>query len=119
MIRGPKIELYSNENNDKVFFMVKSFITFYLIQDHTTETCSFIKKETLAQFFSCEFCEISKNTSFTEHLWATASVNKMRISKYQRKLKPKILLVLARLDISILNLVLSLAIESVILINTP
>ena len=26
------------------------------------ETCSFIKKETLAQVFSCEFCEISKNT---------------------------------------------------------
>ena len=22
-----------------------------------------------------EFCEISKNTSFTEHLWTTASVN--------------------------------------------
>ena len=26
------------------------------------EPCSFIKKETLAQVFSCEFCEISKNT---------------------------------------------------------
>ena len=24
--------------------------------------CNFIKKETLAQMFSCEFCEISKNT---------------------------------------------------------
>ena len=23
--------------------------------------------------FSCEFCEISKNTFFTEHLWTTAS----------------------------------------------
>ena len=33
-----------------------------------------LKKETLAQVFSCEFCEISKNTFFTEHLWATASV---------------------------------------------
>ena len=22
--------------------------------------------------FSCEFCEISKNTFFTEHVWATA-----------------------------------------------
>ena len=31
--------------------------------------CNFIKKETLAQVFSCEFCEISKNTLFTEHLW--------------------------------------------------
>ena len=33
----------------------------------------FFKKETLAQVFSCEFCEISKNTFFTEHLWTTAS----------------------------------------------
>ena len=35
--------------------------------------CNFIKKENLAQVFSCEFSEISKNTLFTEHLWATAS----------------------------------------------
>ena len=27
-----------------------------------------IKKETLAHVFSCEFCEIFKNTFFTEHL---------------------------------------------------
>ena len=27
-------------------------------------TCNFIKKETLAQVFSCEFGEISKNTFF-------------------------------------------------------
>ena len=33
----------------------------------------FIKKESLAQIFSCEFCEISKNTIFTEHLRTTAS----------------------------------------------
>ena len=54
------------------------------------ETCNFIKKETLAQVFSCEFCEISKSNfsyrappvvasvmyilkALTEHLWATAS----------------------------------------------
>ena len=30
-------------------------------------------KETLAQIFFCEFCEISKNTFFTGHLWTTAS----------------------------------------------
>ena len=24
--------------------------------------------------FSCEFCDISKNTFFTEHLWVTASL---------------------------------------------
>ena len=32
-------------------------------------SCNVIKKETLVQVFSCEFCEISKNTFFTEHLW--------------------------------------------------
>ena len=31
--------------------------------------CNFIKKETLAQVFSCEFCEISKTPFFIEHLW--------------------------------------------------
>ena len=35
---------------------------------------NFIKKETLAQVFSCEFYEISKNTFFTEHLRTTVSV---------------------------------------------
>ena len=34
---------------------------------------NFIKTETLAQVFSCEFCEIFKNTFFTEHLWTTTS----------------------------------------------
>ena len=30
--------------------------------------CNFIKKETLTLVFSCEFCQISKNTFFIEHL---------------------------------------------------
>ena len=34
---------------------------------------NFIERETLAQVFSCEFCEILKNSFFTEHLWATGS----------------------------------------------
>ena len=42
--------------------------------------CNFIKKETLAQVFSCEFCEISKNTFFTEHVWATASIKSVCMS---------------------------------------
>ena len=41
--------------------------------------CNFIKIETQAQLFPCEFCETSKNTFFTEHAWATASI----ISKNQ------------------------------------
>ena len=36
-------------------------------------SCNFIKKETLAQVFCCEFCEIFKNTFFTELLRATVS----------------------------------------------
>ena len=36
--------------------------------------CNFIKKETLARVFSCEFCKISKNTFFIEQLRTTASV---------------------------------------------
>ena len=34
-----------------------------------------LKKETLAQAFSCQFCEISKNTFFMEHLLTTAPIN--------------------------------------------
>ena len=45
------------------------------------ELRNFIRKETLAQVFSCEFCEISKNTFFTEHLWTTASEVSQNISK--------------------------------------
>ena len=37
--------------------------------------CNVIKKEMLAQVFSNEFYEISKNTLFKEHLRTTASVN--------------------------------------------
>ena len=33
-----------------------------------SKACNFIKKETLAQLFSCKFCEIFKNTFSTEHL---------------------------------------------------
>ena len=39
------------------------------------EACNFIKKETLAQALSCKFYEVPTNTFFTEHLWATASVD--------------------------------------------
>ena len=39
------------------------------------EACNFIKKETLAQVFSCEFWEIFKNIFFIEHLRETTSEN--------------------------------------------
>ena len=40
---------------------------------------SFIKKEALAQVFSCEFWEISKSTFFTEPLLTTASLHQTDI----------------------------------------
>ena len=39
----------------------------------TGQCCNFIKKETLTQVFPYEFCEISKNTYSTEHIWTNAS----------------------------------------------
>ena len=49
---------------------MKLTFTFYL---YRPEAYNFIKKETRAQVFSCEFCEISENTFFAEHLRTTAS----------------------------------------------
>ena len=37
------------------------------------EACNFIKKETLAQVFSCEFCEISKKTYYYKTTLVVAS----------------------------------------------
>ena len=55
-------------------------LLFLLSLGRETQACNFIKKETLAkvfsceaQVFSCEFCEISKNTLFAENLRTTAS----------------------------------------------
>ena len=42
-------------------------------RQNTYARVSFLKKRTLAQVFSCEFCKIFKNTFFTEHFWATVS----------------------------------------------
>ena len=45
------------------FFRVNILESFNILSiEITFWTCNFIKKETLAQVFSCEFCEISKNT---------------------------------------------------------
>ena len=41
------------------------------------------REETLAQLFSCEFCEISKNNFSAEDLQTTASVADVRIGKEQ------------------------------------
>ena len=47
-------------------------------QSRRPEACIPLKK-TLAQMFSCELCQISKNIFFTEHPWTTASVVKKNI----------------------------------------
>ena len=60
------------------------------------EACNFIKKETLAQVFSYEFCEISKNTfsyrtppvaasaffCFTKRWYSVISFTAWKVSKY-------------------------------------
>ena len=53
-----KITQNSQENTcARVSFLIKL----------QAEACNFIKREILAQVFSCEICEISKNTFFTEY----------------------------------------------------
>ena len=50
--------------------VLRNFLKF--IGKHLRQSL-FFKKETLAQVFSCEFCEICENTFFTEYLWVNAS----------------------------------------------
>ena len=50
-------------------------------QNSGLRPATFFKKETRTQVFSCEFCESSENTFFTEHLRVTASV---LLSDYER-----------------------------------
>ena len=60
-----KISQNSQENTcARVSFLIKL----------QASACNFITKETLAQVFSCEFCEFSKSTYFEEHLLTAASV---------------------------------------------
>ena len=59
--------------------MIKSYdlLAMYFIPplalDQRPTACNFIKKETPVQVFSCEFCEIFKNTYFVEHQPRVAS----------------------------------------------
>ena len=57
-------------------YILKAFTKFsgkHLSQNLFLESCrptfNFIKKETLAQVFSCKFCKTFKNNFFIEHLW--------------------------------------------------
>ena len=51
------------------------------------QACSFIKKETLAQVFSCEFCEISKNTFSYRTPLVAASADPNDAENSERKLR--------------------------------
>ena len=46
------------------------------------EACSFFKKDTPTQIFSCEFREIFKSTFFTEHLQTTSFGFNIYVAKY-------------------------------------
>ena len=48
--------------------------------------CQSLFLNKVALLFSCEFCEISKNTFFTEHLWATTYMtNTKRLQKFSKE----------------------------------
>ena len=49
--------------------------------------CNFIKKQSLAQVFSCEFCDIYKNTVLTKHFRTTASTNSETYFEFQISVK--------------------------------
>ena len=58
-------------------------------QEKTCVRASFLIKQQAAccrqQVFSCEFCEIFKNTFFTEHLWTIASEEGSREYRYKHR----------------------------------
>ena len=49
-----------------------SRVSFLIKLQAEAGACNFINKEDLTRVFSWEFCEISKNTFFAEHLWAAS-----------------------------------------------
>ena len=72
------------------FGMNRNQFRITLMKTYCRPACNFIKKETLEKVFSCEFCKISKNTFFKEHLRATASTSlkalSLSISSYSKQL---------------------------------
>ena len=54
-------EVGFNSYINKSIFLNIIPLGFVLFSGDIDKACNFIKKETLAQMFSCEFCKISKN----------------------------------------------------------
>ena len=59
----------------------------FLVKLCRPQACNFIKKETLAQVFSCEFCEISKNTFSYRTPLVAASADPNDAENSERKLR--------------------------------
>ena len=82
-LTGKHIEIFSlkiysgqHKNSRFIFYIYfPKYLNIKYLQLYRPQVCIFIKKETLVHVFSCEFCEIFKNTYFTEHLWTKASVD--------------------------------------------
>ena len=55
-------------------------------QENTCARVSFLTKKPLVQVFSCKFCEISKDTFFTEHLRWQIPIDLTFLNSYSRAL---------------------------------
>ena len=75
MIRSSRPEVFFKKGVLRNFakFIGKNLCQSLFFNKIAGKTCSFIKKETLAQVFSCEFCKISEKSFFAELLRMTAS----------------------------------------------
>ena len=71
--KQPPEVFYKNILKNLVKFTGKCLCQSLFFHKVASQACNFIKKEILVPVFSCEFCEIFKNTFFTEHLRASAS----------------------------------------------
>ena len=76
-----KVFLEISENSQKNTCARDAFLI--KLQILLLRPATLLKKESLAQVFFCEFCEISKNTFFTEHLWTTASYRSNQLLTHQ------------------------------------
>ena len=68
---GPKYTSANLQKQPPEVFHKKYLCQSLFFQD---EAWNFIEKDTLAQVFFCEFCEIFKINIFAQHLWVTASI---------------------------------------------
>ena len=58
------------------------------LANHRLKACNFIKKETLAQVFSCEFCEIYETPFFIKHhRWLLFNKHNFRINTLHNKIQ--------------------------------